>query len=247
MATERTGTSPSGPEWLDLEPPAPDRAEVLVRQARLLALPTLRTLPWVPFVVAVVLGSLALFAARRSEAPPPDAGLSIVGALAAIWFSSLLGDRSAPVADGTPPHVAFRRSIRLALGSPILVLLWVAALAYAAEGSHASTLTFLFGAEVGVAIGAAAIALHVVDPGREVLWAGGGLLIVFIALPFGLGVDVTPIPSADTWWLREGRWLAIGGSGLLAFLLASLDPAGRHRVRLSLPRGLPASATRPAR
>jgi hypothetical protein len=204
------------------------RSRPLARQARLLAFPALRTIPWLPLLVAVVLGSLALSAARAADQPPPDAGLAIVGALIAIWFASLLGDRSAPVADGTPPHVLFRRAVRLAVGSPIVVLLWIAALTYAAEGPHAVTLSFLFGAEILVALGVAAVALHVDEPGREALWAAGGLLMVFIALPFGFGLDVTPIPSADTWWLRAGRWLAIGAGGGIALVLASLDPAGRH-------------------
>jgi hypothetical protein len=233
------------PEWLDLEPPTPERAAVLGRQARLLALPTLRTMPWPPFVVAFVLGGLALLAASRAESPPPDGGLSVVGALIATWFASTLGDRSAPIADGTPPHVLFRRATRLAMGSPIVLLLWVASVAYADEGPNTGTLSFLFGAEVCVALGVAAIALHVVDPGREVLWAGGGLVVVFIGLPFIVGVDVTPIPSADTWWLREGRWLAIGAGGVLVFLLASLDPAGRHPPRFARPRALRAPATPP--
>jgi hypothetical protein len=218
----------------------------LVLQARLLALPAVRTIPWLPLLVAVVLGSLALSAARAAEEPPPDAGLAIVGALIAIWFASLLGDRSAPVADGTPPHVLFRRAVRLAVGIPIVVLLWVAALASAAEGPHSVTLSFLFGAEICVALGVAAIALHVVEPGREVLWAAGGLLMVFIALPFGFGLDVTPIPSADTWWLRAGRWLAIGAGGGIALVLASLDPAGRHLPHPSS-RRTPTLAPRPAR
>jgi hypothetical protein len=220
-------------------------ARPLARQAWLLAVPALRTVPWLPLIVAVVLGSFALAAARAAEQPPPDAGLAIVGALLAIWFASLLGDRSAAFADGTPPHVLFRRAIRLAVGTPIVVLLWVGALAVAAEGPHAVTLSFLFGAEVCVALGVAAVALHVIEPGREVLWAAGGLLMVFVALPFGLGIDVTPIPSADTWWLREGRWLAIGGGGAIAFMLASLDPAARHLPRPAAPRSVPTAATRP--
>jgi len=216
----------------------------LARQALLLAVPSLRTIPWVPLLVAVVLGSSALAAARTSEPPPPDAGLAIVGALLAVWFTSLLGDRTAAVADGTPPHVLFRRAIRPAVGVPIVVLLWIGALAGAAEGPYAVTLSFLFGAEVCVALGIAAVALHVVDPGREVLWAAGGLLMVFVALPFGLGLDVTPIPSADTWWLREGRWLAIGAGGAMMFTLASLDPAARHLPRLAGRRYVPTLAAR---
>jgi hypothetical protein len=213
----------------------------------LLVVPSLRTVPWVPSIVAVVLGSCALAAARAADPPPPDAGLAIVGALLAVWFASLLGDRSAVVADGTPPHVLFRRGIRLAVGAPIVVLLWIGALAVAAEGPYAVTLSFLFGAEICVALGVAAVALHVVDPGREVLWAAGGLLMVFVALPFGLGLDMTPIPRADTWWLREGRWLAIGVGGAVALALASLDPAARHLPRLAGPRHVPAPAARPTR
>ena len=224
-----------------------DGERPLGRQALLLVVPALRTIPWVPLIVAVVLGSLALAAARASDPPPPDAGLAIVGALLAVWFASLLGDRSAAVADGTPPHVVFRRAIRLAVGAPIVVLLWSGALAVAAEGPYAVTLTFLFGAEICVALGIAAVALHVVDPGREVLWAAGGLLMVFVALPFGLGLDVTPIPRADTWWLREGRWLAIGSGGAIALVLASLDPAARRLPRLAGARHVPASAARPIR
>jgi hypothetical protein len=226
-------------------PSAPERP--LARQALLLVVPSLRTIAWVPLLVAVVLGSFALAAARASDPPPPDAGLAIVGALLAVWFASLLGDRSAAVADGTPPHVLFRRGIRLAVGVPIVVLLWTGALVVAAEGPYALTLSFLFGAEICVALAVAAVALHVVDPGREVLWAAGGLLMVFVALPFGLGLEVTPIPSADTWWLRAGRWLAIGVGGAIAFALASHDPAARHLPRLPGPRHVPASAARPTR
>jgi hypothetical protein len=222
-------------------------ARPLAHQALLLAVPSLRTMPWVPLLVAVVLCPFALAAARASEPPPPDAGLAIVGALLAVWFASLLGDRTAALADGTPPHVLLRRAIRLAVGAPIVVLLWIGALAVATEGPYAVTLSFLFGAEICVALAVAAVALHVVDPGREVLWAAGGLLMVFVALPFGLGLDVTPIPSADTWWLREGRWLAIGGGGAIALVLASLDPGARHLPRPAAPRHVPTPATRPAR
>lgn len=237
------GERPLAPE-LEPEPPL---ERPLSRQALLLVVPSLRTIPWVPLLVAVALGSSALAAARAAEPPPPDAGLAIVGALIAVWFASLLGDRSAAVADGTPPHVLFRRAIRLAVGVPIVVLLWVGALTVAAEGPYAVTLSFLFGAEICVALGVAAVALHVIDPGREVLWAAGGLLMVFVALPFGLGLDVTPIPRADTWWLREGRWLAIGGGGAIVAVLASLDPAARHLPRLAGPRRVPAPAAQPTR
>ena len=219
----------------------------LARQALLLVVPALRTVSWLPLIVTVSLGSFALAAARAAEQPPPDAGLAIVGALLANWFASLLGDRSAALADGTPPHVLFRRAVRLSVGSAIIVVLWVAALAVAAEGPHAVTLTLLFGAEICVALGIAAVALHVVDPGREVLWAAGGLLMVFIALPFGLNLDLAPIPSADTWWLRAGRWLTISGGGAIAFLLASLDPAARHLPRAAGPRHVPTPAPRPIR
>jgi hypothetical protein len=236
------------PERVDLEPDvAIGDLRPLADQARLLAFPAFRTFPWPPFVVVVVLGALALLAAAGAEAPPPDGGLPIVGALIAVWFASLLGDRSAPIADGTPPHRFFRRVVRLGVGSPIVVALWIAALANADEGPHAETLTFLFVAEVCIALAAGAIALHTVEPGREVLWAAGGLFMVFIALPFGLGLELTPIPTEDTWWMREGRWLAIGGGATLAFLLASLDPARRHLLRIGAPPGEPAPATRPRR
>jgi hypothetical protein len=204
-----------------------ERRRILLRQVVLLATLSVRTIPWVPLLVAVVLGSIALAVASRAPQPPPDGNLAVVGALLATWFASLLGDRSAAVADATPPHLFVRRAIRLAVCLPILLTLWAGALAVSSGGAHAPTLSFLFTAQLLVALGAAAVALRVVDPGREVLWAAGGLMMVFIALPFGLGFDVSPIPATDGWWLHSGRWLTLGGSAAFVFVLASLDPAGR--------------------
>ena len=72
--------------------------------------------------------------------------------------------------------------------------------------------------------------------------------MVFIALPFGLGLDVTPIPRADTWWLRAGRWLAIGGGGAIALRARVARPSGAPSRRVcAAPRHVPAPAARPTR
>ena len=204
---------------------ASDPRGVRSRQLRLLVGPSRRTIRWIPLAVIAPLAGWAVYAATHASEPPADGGLAAAGGLLATWAGSLLGDPSHALSAGVPTPLLFRRAIRLAIGLPPVAVVWGALLVWGAPGPFAATLTAMFAAQIALAIGIAAAALRSVEPGREVLLAAAGLFVVFIALPFVFEVDLTPIPSADTWWLHAGRWFVLAGAGLAAFLAASRDVA----------------------
>jgi hypothetical protein len=196
-------------------------------QARLLARPTVRTIRWGPFLFALPVAALALYAAQHSDRPPALANLPAAGSLLAAATGFVLDDPSAETTGSSPTPLVATRALRLAVALTPVTLCWAAAAWYADLGWIGVSLSAGYLAQVGVVLGLAAVGTLLVGRARAGLFAFGGLLVVFYVLPIAFDVALGLTPTATSWGHLYGRWLLVGGAGLAVFVLASSGAATR--------------------
>lgn len=196
-------------------------------QARLLARPTLRTIRWAPLFFALPVAALAMYAAQHSDRPPALSNLPAAGTMFAAAMGFVLDDPSAETTGSTPTPLVASRTLRLALALTPVTLCWTVAAWYADLGWIGVSLSAGYLAEVGVALGLAAVGTLLVGRARAGLFAFGGLVVVFYVLPVAFDVGLGLTPSATSWGHLYGRWLLVGGAGLAVFVLASGGAATR--------------------
>lgn len=199
-------------------------------QARLLLRPALRTIRWVPLAVIAAAGFLIVWSGLRHGGDARAQHLPLAGALLAVWIGFLLDDPAAESVASVPLPLVSRRGVRILLAVPAIGLAWMLLSLQADIAGKAVTLTTAFAAQVVVALGFAAVGTRVSGDERGGPVAVAGLFFVFLVLPLLLKVPMTLDPLTDSWHHLYGRWVWLGGAGLLLFLAASADPGRRGPV-----------------
>jgi len=192
-----------------------------VRQARLLARPLVRTVPWLPLPAAAVVGIGVL-----SLDGPTVLELRFAAIALCVAAAFVLDDRAAGLAAASPTSLLVRRAFRVALVLPFIGALWGLALWYAGDGFHAG-LTLELAAMLAVTLAAAAVAAPFTSDARGGIVAAPVLLILLATAVLALPDSWTLFAhgSADPHWAAsQQRWGAILAVALLTLACASRDP-----------------------
>lgn len=180
------------------------------RQARALALPSLRATGWPALVGA------ALAAAGLLTLPGPGGLLLLLAAgIVAVGVAFVVEDEAEVTVASVPTRLLLRRLVRLGVSLPLVAVLWtlllwhgdgdwtVPTLVLAALGMLAAAVAARYGAVAGAMVPPALIVAAQLLPARLEL------------------LDGSPAASA--------RWLALLAVGIAAFCAASRDPAHQWR------------------
>ena len=198
--------------------------------------PVARTLPWAPLLAGALLcGLLAALVPLLAGTSPLERWPGF-GALALCFGAAFVfDDNAAATAAATPTSLAHRRLLRLALGLPLLAVVWAGSLWYATSAEDApfgpdtrAALSLQFAALLALTLGACAIALRVM-PGEQ----GGGsgamaplaLLGLALAMPDRIGLLALPADAA--WQTAQTRWAIVLAIGLLMLAWAGREPSPR--------------------
>jgi len=191
-----------------------------VRQARLLAWPLVRTVPWLSLPGAGVVGIGVLSLDGPTVLKLRFAAIALCAAAA---FA--LDDRAADLAAVSPTPLLFRRALRVALVLGIIAALWGLVLWYAGDGFHAG-LTLELAAMLAVTLAAAAVAAPFTADGRGGIVAGPALLTLLATAALALPDSWTlfaPGSADPRWAASQQRWGAILAVALLTLAGASRD------------------------
>jgi len=236
-------------------------ARRLRRQLRLvpaLLVPTARAVGWLPALaaLAVSLGLLALAVRPGLPLAPADLLRWVRYAMivAALGYAFLLDDPSEPTTEGVAGSLLLRRTLRVVLLLPATAAWWVAVVwrvgaVYPQLPLPIAALTLEAAALLTVTLALAAAGSRLAPERRGGVVAAPALLVLATAafhLPARLILYVPP-DSAE-WDSAHQRWTALLGLALVAFVVASRDPAHRRLPRSvrTLAAAVPA-ATQPER
>ena len=192
--------------------------------------PTARTVRWVFLAPTAAMASLMVWSGSRRGGDPLAFHLPVAGLLLAIWLGFQLADSAAVTVASAPMTLLRRGTLRLVVAIPPVVVAWAMLCMQADAGTKTTTLGAFFFSCVCIAVGVAAAGERLLGPGRGGPLAVAGLFLVFAVLPATFRVPWSLEPTVDSWHHLYGRWLWIAALGLLAFLVASLDPARRYRL-----------------
>ncbi len=219
-------------------------ARRLRRQLRLvpaLLVPTTRAVGWLPALgaFAVSLGLLALAVRPGLPLAPEDLLQWVRYAMivAALGYAFLLDDPSEPTTEGVAGSLLLRRTLRVALLLPATAAWWVAVVwrvrsVYPQLPLPIAALTLEAAALLTVTLALAAAGSRLAPERRGGVVAAPALLALAAAaavLPARL-ILYAPPDSAE-WDSAHQRWMALLGLALVAFLVASRDPAHRRLPR----------------
>jgi len=219
------------------------------RQLRLipaLLVPTARAVAWWPPLAAftVSLGLLALAVRPGSvlEAEELVQWLRIAIVTGALGCAFLLDDPSEPTTEGVAGSLLLRRALRVALLLPATAAWWVAVVwriraVYPAVSLPIAAFTLEVAALLAVTMALAAAGSRLAPERRGGVVAAPALLALTSAaflLPARIGLYAQP--GSGVWDGAHRRWALLLGLALVAFAVASRDPA--HRRLPSQLRGL---------
>jgi hypothetical protein len=217
-------------------------ATLRLRQARLLAVPTARTVAWPALLGGGLVGLVPLVAGRLDSADaaplarwPGLAALALC--LGAAW---ILDDSASLTVACTPTPLALRRLMLVALALPLLAGLWAVELWYATAGAgHAlfgpaarGALSLEFAAMLAFTLAVSGLALRVMPESR-----GGFAGIVAPFALFTLAVvlparwTLLALPADGAWTASHLRWAAIFAVGMLILAWTSREPRPRARAK----------------
>jgi hypothetical protein len=189
---------------------------------------TVRSIPWLPPVLAALLATLIVVMRHGHGAALPLQAISIALASGAGYAL----DDAAFEIFATSPHSLLRRRLeRLAVVGPPVVLLWVVLLAWQGTAGSEETwaLIAMFAGLLGLSVGIAGAA------SRRSRGHGGiavaPTLFVALVLSTVLTPRWRPLPLGDIpggWSPIYLRWTSACVVGLLVFLLSSRDLASRR-------------------
>lgn len=184
---------------------------MMLKQARLLALPSLRTMRW-----PALLGVGAAAAGLLTLPGPSGVLLLLAAAVLAAGVGFVFDDPAEATVASVPTSLLARRLLRVALALPLVVGLWVLLVWYGGADASQPTLVLAALAALAAAVGArfGGVAGAAVPP---------ALLVCAFALPERIGL--LGAGSATT-----TRWLVLLGVGIAAFCAACRDPALGWRV-----------------
>jgi hypothetical protein len=200
------------------------------RQARLLVRPTLRVVRWSPLAIAAALSGVVMFVDATADPPPPVSSLPAVALLLAAGVAFVLDDPASSTAAPTPTPLVMMRALRAVVALVPALACWGAVVPSADPGRAGLSVTVGFIAQCSVALGLAAVGARVVGDTRAGLFAGAGLIGIFVVAPLAFDVSLRLTPSSTTWAHLYGRWLLVGGIGLTVAALASSDRVTRGAV-----------------
>ncbi|HZO68732.1 MAG TPA: hypothetical protein VFB74_27380 [Kribbellaceae bacterium] len=219
-------------------------ARRLRRQLRLvpaLLVPTARAVGWLPALaaLAVSLGLLALAVRPGLPLAPADLLRWVRYAMivAALGYAFLLDDPSEPTTEGVAGSLLLRRTLRVVLLLPATAAWWVAVVwrvgaVYPQLPLPIAALTLEAAALLTVTLALAAAGSRLAPERHGGVVAAPALLVLATAafhLPARLILYVPP-DSAE-WDSAHQRWTALLGLALVAFVVASRDPAHRRLPR----------------
>jgi hypothetical protein len=221
----------------------------LRRQLRLvpaLVVPTARAVGWAAPLAgfALSLGLLALAVRPGLELPAARLvlWLRITMTAGALGCAFLLDDPSEPTTEGVAGSLLLRRSLRVALLLPAAAAWWVGVV-WRVRVVHpglplpVAALTLEAAALLAVTVALAAAGSHLAPERRGGVVAAPALLALTSAaflLPNQIGLYAQP--GSGAWDGAHRRWALLLGLALVAFAVASRDPA--HRRLPSQLRGL---------
>jgi hypothetical protein len=202
--------------------------------------PTARAVGWLPALAAVAVSAGLLALAVRPGQPLDPVVLlrwvRLAMIVAALGYAFLLDDPSEPTTEAVAGSLLLRRTLRVVLLLPATAAWWVTVL-WRIRAVHPqlplpiAALTLEATALLAVTLALAAAGSRLAPERRGGVVAAPALLTLATAaflLPARLTL-YAPLDSAE-WDSAHQRWTALLGLALVAFLLASRDPA-HHRLR----------------
>lgn len=202
--------------------------------------PVARTLPWAPLLAGALLcGLLAALVPLLGDASPLERWPGF-GALAlCIGAAFLFDDDAAATTAATPTSLARRRLLRLALGLPLLAVVWAGSLWYATSAHDApfgpetrAALSLQLGALLALTLGASAIALRVM-PGEQGGWIGVTAPLALLGLAFAMPdrIGLLALPADAGWQTAQACWAVVLAIGLSMLAWAVREPSPRATLR----------------
>lgn len=197
-----------------------------VRQARLLARPTVRMASWRALPAA---GAIAVAMLHVSSAPAVIE-LRLAAIALCVGAAFVLDDPAAQTLAASPTSLLFRRLLRTTLLLALLAALWMIVLWRAGENVM-TALTLELVTMLVVTFAAAAVATTRIPDGRGGVAAAPVLLIILTAALLLLPTAWTLFardPADPAWEASHIRWALLLAIATAAFLAASRDPASRR-------------------
>jgi hypothetical protein len=189
---------------------------------------TARSIPWLPAVAAGALGIVVVAALHDRDVAAPLQAVSILLAGAAGFA---FDDPAAEILAASPAPLRRRRTARLALIGPPILLFWLALVAVQGPASWAEAwaLAAMFAGLVGLSLAIAGVASRRSPAGRGGIAVAPGLFILLIVSSL-VPTRWRPLPMGDVpggWTPLYLRWGTAAVIGLLVLLWSSRDPARR--------------------
>lgn len=189
--------------------------------------PTARTLRWPLLALFGAAASVMVWGGGRKGGDPLAYHLPAAGVLLAVWLAFQMADAAETTLSSSPTSLVRRRLLRTVPSMVAIFALWAALLLQANSGAKTGTLSAFFAAVVCVAAASSAMGERAIGPNRGGPVAIAMLFSVFVLMPAILRVPLPVDPATDGWMHLYGRWLLIGGGGVIVFLVVCLDPARR--------------------
>jgi acetyl esterase len=201
------------------------------RQARLLALPSARSIRWLPLAPIAAVGYGAIWISFHTDSIGTETHLPYAGFLLAVWLGFVLEDPAAETTVSVPTPLLLRRAVRFAVAMPPVWSIWGVLLVYAHRSGFVSlSLSLNLGAQLVAALALAAVGSRSVGEERAGLFAAVGLVILFFVVPAVMRLPpVSYEPGGSSWMQLYGRSLLIATVSMLVFALVSLDRVHRPR------------------
>lgn len=192
-----------------------------LRQAALLARPTLRSTSWVPLAAG---GALALGLLALTDQGLMELRLAAIGICVGAAF--ILDDAAAATVASAPTPLLVRRAMRVGLALAPLAALW-AILSWFADSAASWAVSLELAAMLALTLAAASLAARIRGDGRGGVAAGPALLgllaAAYLLLPSRWGLFPGG-PEDPLWTPAHQRWALILLAGVLGVLWASRDP-----------------------
>ncbi len=199
------------------------------------ALPAVaRSSRWAPLSVSALLAVVLVALRHDQQAAGP---MQTAAILLAGGAGFALDDPATETLAASPTPLLLRRSLRLLVMVPPVMVLWGLLLRWqGTEGSAESVaLTILFAGLMGLSLAVAGVAGRTTWlPGRGGLAAPPAILVM-VFLSGAIPRRWRPLPLGDVpggWTQIYIRWAAAAAVGTLVLLMSSSDPAGSVRRRL---------------
>ncbi len=188
-------------------------------QGRLLLRPSARTIRWSSFGVVAAVGALAVWTGGRKGGNPASIALPVATTLLCVWLCFLFEDLAAETTAASATPLLFRRAVRAAIGVPAIVAVWLVYTWIGPLTGPTGVMLGAFGAEIVLALAAAAVVSRVVESSRSGLSAAAAVIGIVLVLPVVFrrppSVDPAHPPFGDpfAYWLA----VAIASCAILAF------------------------------